>query len=591
MCVIWGASNYADFDFPELALHGIRAAETSFDFARNILDRIQRVVLFPVGRGSDELSPLTPLSRTSSEGDPVANSNESENAMAIILENGSFQEPRLARSQLVVIPSGVENEILPRSRSSLTSSLSNEAPDNSLSRPSGRTESSEEDYIGLIERRPSLASESLPAAVPMPSNTPSPPELTPLDSSDAVARPPSARKLKRRAREKALSKRNAKRKKEMQTDHPTKPKLSQKQIRSARAVKTTFSSLKMPISSGGYIGQRSTKKTKATFDLDHFIGPNSKLNFTLRKWAGKSPSPLIDNEDRVIGVCAGIPKNAKDWDALQRHAASLLENARGKLKFDQKDKDNRRGKFSAINIGISHGGGQPYPKALEQDAANAQVLEELMEDESFKRISGFAAGAFSTWAPRLHKYENDCLSEIIENDNKLRRENRHPSPNGEPLRRNWPNSPWASAALNFGPQTVCCRHADYGNLAFGWCCITALGDFDYTKGGHLILWDLKLVVEFPPGSTILIPSSAIHHSNTRIQSGEHRYSFTQYSSGGLFRWRDNDFQTVENHRGSLTTEETASLLTKLSSQLSFGLSLYSTVQELEGQHGVEISVS
>ena len=163
----------------------------------------------------------------------------------------------------------------------------------------------------------------------------------------------------------------------------------------------------------------------------------------------------------------------------------------------------------------------------------------------------------------------------------MRREGSHPSPSTEPLRRNWPNTPWASTALNFGPQTVCCKHADYGNLAFGWCCITALGDYDYTQGGHLVLWDLKLVVEFPPGSTILIPSSAVHHSNTRIQPSERRYSFTQYTAGGLFRWRDNYFQTVEKHRSSLTTEDGAALLIKLSSQLEFGLSLYSTVSELE----------
>ena len=197
-------------------------------------------------------------------------------------------------------------------------------------------------------------------------------------------------------------------------------------------------------------------------------------------------------------------------------------------------------------------------------------------------------GAFAAWAPRLYQYENDCLTEIIAHDEKLRRENKHPSVNCEPLRRNWPKTPWAAAALNFGPQTVCFKHADYGNLAFGWCCITALGDYDYTKGGHLVLWDLKLVIEFPPGATILIPSSAIHHSNTRIQTGEHRYSFTQYSSGGIFRWRNNGFETVEKRHGSMTPEAVSSLLEELSNQLEFGLSLYSTVDEIEKLRDVHI---
>lgn len=38
------------------------------------------------------------------------------------------------------------------------------------------------------------------------------------------------------------------------------------------------------------------------------------------------------------------------------------------------------------------------------------------------------------------------------------------------------------------------------------CAITTLSDYDPKAGGHLVLWDLKLVIEFPPGSTILILS-------------------------------------------------------------------------------------
>lgn len=98
------------------------------------------------------------------------------------------------------------------------------------------------------------------------------------------------------------------------------------------------------------------------------------------------------------------------------------------------------------------------------------------------------------------------------------------------------NSIYPACALNLGPQTVTKRHNDPANKAGSWCIITAAGDFDYRRGGHLILWDLKLIIEFPAGSTIAIPSALLEHSNTLIQDGEHRYSFTQYVSGGLFRW-------------------------------------------------------
>jgi hypothetical protein len=109
----------------------------------------------------------------------------------------------------------------------------------------------------------------------------------------------------------------------------------------------------------------------------------------------------------------------------------------------------------------------------------------------------------------------------------------------KPLERLYPKTAFTAASINFGPQTVSYPHQDFGNLSWGWCAITALGSSDPDKGGHLVLWDLKYVVRFSPGATILIPSAMIKHSNTSIKMGETWYSFAQYSSEGLFRWVDN----------------------------------------------------
>lgn len=74
------------------------------------------------------------------------------------------------------------------------------------------------------------------------------------------------------------------------------------------------------------------------------------------------------------------------------------------------------------------------------------------------------------------------------------------------------------------------------------CAIQALGDFNPRLGGPLVLWEIKKVVEFPPGSLVLIPSAMITHSNTPIQPGETRTSFTQFCAGALFRFVDNGFR-------------------------------------------------
>ena len=179
------------------------------------------------------------------------------------------------------------------------------------------------------------------------------------------------------------------------------------------------------------------------------------------------------------------------------------------------------------------------------------------------------------YAPRMYMRYGKTLDALLARD--------------PAMRRNFKNNNFAAMTMNLGPNTVTFRHVDHLNVPWGWCAITALGNYDPKLGGHLVLWDLGIAIEFPPGATILIPSSAIHHSNTRIRAGEKRYSFTQYSSGGLFRWAYNGFMTAEQRRRKMTQDELSTVLEELSSQLDFGLSLYSTVDEIKNLRGITIA--
>ncbi|KAJ7310667.1 hypothetical protein DFH08DRAFT_718702, partial [Mycena albidolilacea] len=111
---------------------------------------------------------------------------------------------------------------------------------------------------------------------------------------------------------------------------------------------------------------------------------------------------------------------------------------------------------------------------------------------------------------------------------------------------------------------------DVLNLAFGWCAIQALGDFDPTKGGHLVLWDLMLVIEFPPGTLILIPSATLSHANIPVQAGDTRVSFTQFISGGLFRYVDNGYR-MEGELADADPAEYTRLMEKKQLQWENGL--------------------
>jgi hypothetical protein len=135
-----------------------------------------------------------------------------------------------------------------------------------------------------------------------------------------------------------------------------------------------------------------------------------------------------------------------------------------------------------------------------------------------------------------------------------------------------------------GPRTVCFRHTDHKNLAFGWCSVASLGSFDPKKGGHLILWDCKLVVEFPPGSTVLIPSAILSHSNVDIGEGEKRYSFTQYAAGGLFRWVEHGFKKNDDY---FSGKDWQVKINQEAGRWERGLSLFSTVDELINTHATD----
>lgn len=97
-----------------------------------------------------------------------------------------------------------------------------------------------------------------------------------------------------------------------------------------------------------------------------------------------------------------------------------------------------------------------------------------------------------------------------------------------------------------GPSATTTGHVDNLNSPSVMCACTSLGPYDHTKGGHFVYYDLKLIVEFPSGWTVILPSATLRHGNTRIQDGERRYSMTQYIPGSLFRWVRHKFRLAKD---------------------------------------------
>ena len=143
---------------------------------------------------------------------------------------------------------------------------------------------------------------------------------------------------------------------------------------------------------------------------------------------------------------------------------------------------------------------------------------------------------------------------------------------------------FAATSTNFGPAVVTYEHEDYGNKANGVCLIFSFGDFDPKYGGHLILRQLKLVIEFPPGSLIILPSATLTHGNTPINPHERRLSFTQYAAGGLFRWVRYGFQTWKSLEEQKDVVRIREELEARKTRWQESLAKFSTIESLLNDH-------
>ncbi|KAI9069582.1 hypothetical protein FKP32DRAFT_1671248 [Trametes sanguinea] len=281
----------------------------------------------------------------------------------------------------------------------------------------------------------------------------------------------------------------------------------------------------------GFIGRihKQTSEDRTRYSKHDLL----EEGFEYVAWDGRLSRPILDKSGRVFAVLAGRPQDP-GWDSINANLQDIFENARDAYSLETKQLTHRRGNYAAVGVGISYGGGQQRASNLSQSTHNQAVTDLLLRHTGVRRVANFA----NTLCSSLHRGSTATMSLLS---------TRLLSITPRFVR----TSPFAAATFNLGPETVTHRHRDHLNLPFGWCAVTAIGDFDPVAGGHLVLWELKMVFEFPPGSTILLPSALLLHSNTPIASGEHRYSFTQFSAGGLFRWAACRFRPMN----TLTPEE------------------------------------
>ncbi|KAF8322385.1 hypothetical protein F5887DRAFT_1213628 [Amanita rubescens] len=261
-------------------------------------------------------------------------------------------------------------------------------------------------------------------------------------------------------------------------------------------------------------------------------------------WDGLSTHLLLDKNGYIVGVLLGMPRDVKGWKEAQGMAFVALDKAADVICPRAKEASHRRGEFPSLPHGISFGGGQPEPQFLTHSSdAITVALEELATNKGIQRMCNYASCGYQLYGERNFEHMRATIEAIKtrydDHPNELKR-----------LRREYNDQMGAypCRSYNVGKKSVTFPHTDNGNLSHSWCSVTPLGSFNHQTGGHLVLWDFGLVIDFPAGATILIPSSVILHSNTTIKDDETRYAIVQYVSGGLFRWVENGYSTQDDSK-------------------------------------------
>ncbi|KAL0574973.1 hypothetical protein V5O48_006989 [Marasmius crinis-equi] len=335
--------------------------------------------------------------------------------------------------------------------------------------------------------------------------------------------------------------------------------------------------LRQAAASTGYIGNPRTDLPEVReYQLKELVGDGS-LGFNLITAKDRTQYVPCPKTKKIYAVIDPGPRNDPTWEPDCNEGAEFIKAGWEESWFPDDDTQRRGSGFSAVSFGMSSGNGQPRPMMLNhQGTRRKRVMEKIRHHRVFLRIAGFMSSrptparsgltadelTFWTWAPMLFMFY------VLHTGALLRH---YPD-----LRLPFENAVFAAFTVNFGPRTVTFPHRDSKNLAFGWCAITALGKFNYKLGGHLVLWDLKLVIKFPPGTTIFVPSAVVCHFNTAIQPHEEWYSFTLYTAGDLFRWAEHGFQHEQDYR-----DTPAAAAEQSQTRWERGLDLFLTLEELK----------
>ncbi|KAF7320031.1 hypothetical protein MKEN_00787100 [Mycena kentingensis (nom. inval.)] len=284
----------------------------------------------------------------------------------------------------------------------------------------------------------------------------------------------------------------------------------------------------------------------------------------------EKPQFLADQKQRVFAV--GVPgiKNP-EYVAKCLRATEFMLEVEKITEWTARENDTHRG-VKSINEGLFYGKG--LRKIVQMRSSVAGLGIHMRTNKDIQDICTFASSALTTWFPNISAQANERLSKIE-------------AVVGESYTRTFARSAFACVAFNFGPQSAAIFHRDWTDAAGEICTAWAGGKFNHKKRGHILFLELKIALEFPPGTLVLFPSAILTHANIPVAPHEQRVSIVQYTPGNLARFVDNGFRTEAQYLAE-DEEGYHEMMERKRTRWAKGLALFSTIDELKLKYSAKV---
>ncbi|KAI0316284.1 hypothetical protein OF83DRAFT_1060603, partial [Amylostereum chailletii] len=196
------------------------------------------------------------------------------------------------------------------------------------------------------------------------------------------------------------------------------------------------------------------------------------------------------------------PKDDKTYDAAVKEGSDALAHIAAACHSLPEQEIHRRGTYPVLSTGFSMGTGRTVAGNMKpENDEQEEAMRYLVDHPAFTRIVGHIDTSLKAGAPKLHRHIGALVEEVMDAD--------------PLLKKPFANTVYPACTFNLGKKVATFVHKDNLNLPYGWCAVTALGEYDFEMGGHLYLRDLNILLEFPPGCTIFLPSAVVAHCQKR----------------------------------------------------------------------------